>query len=263
MPPPNELEALITPDETSIINNPLLSGTPFIVNTRYSTLICLECKKSIDPDQARAHATKNHKECRLPADFDILLNRAHPWLVKEKIHPKCIVAPIFGLAIRLNKFHVCDRCLQGYSTVPSFDNHACAEDVSTKPGSTLHHVQTFFLGPRCSFFPVTIPQENRAPLKLSHYEAFKKQQETVKLPESEMVETEDYRQLHRFLRKEGWIDHLKKLPSQEISSLVASPAEEENVGVLSGDVLSLMTRIQFMITATGFQARRLIGHRPS
>ena len=69
--PPNELEALITPDETSIINSPLLSGTPFIVNTRYSTLICLECKKSIDPDKARAHATKNHKECRLPADFNI------------------------------------------------------------------------------------------------------------------------------------------------------------------------------------------------
>jgi hypothetical protein len=83
------------------------------------------------------------------------------------------------------------------------------------------------------------------------------------MPDPKDSETEDYRQLQQFLRKEGWISHIKDYTSTEVCDLVASPTADENMDSIRKHVLSLMVHLQNMIDTAGFHVRRLIGRRPS
>jgi hypothetical protein len=81
----NRYECLILQDEDSVVDDPLLKKTPYIVNVRYSTLICIECKHSVDPDQASSHARRLHSYCKIAPGFATEIKRKYSGLKAEKI----------------------------------------------------------------------------------------------------------------------------------------------------------------------------------
>ena len=243
----NSLEALVAPTHACIVQDPVLSGTPYVVNMEYSALICLECRRAVDPDTALNHVRSEHLQCRpISRDFDARLTEAYPGLVKEVIRPGGIVSPVFGLAIPFEKFFICRRCLQGYSTRESFRKHNCHGDTSCKPDFFLSYVQTFFHGTRCSYFPIVDPSGHPPSMHQSDYQAFKEQQKEAPMPDPKDSETEDYRQLQQFLRKEGWISHVKDFTSTEVCDLAAPPTTDKNMDSIRKHVLSLMVHLGYL-----------------
>jgi hypothetical protein len=141
--------------------------------------------------------------------------------------------------------------------------HTNAREVLVAGESFSSHVQTFFHGNRCCYFPITIPRKRSISLDQSDYQVFVEQQKAQPTPEPEVHDSEDHRQLQQFLCREGWTAHLKGMSSAETSDLVAAPQADERMETIPALVLSLMTRLQSMLMAGGFQVRRLVGKRPS
>lgn len=262
---PNEYEVLIRPDSHSVVDNPLLLRTPYIVNTQYMVLICTHCKHAVCPNSASTHANQFHPHCKVPGTFVRELAKEFPDLVAEKIHPGDVIRAIFGLAVPMEQHIVCARCLRGYSSVQSWRHHVCEKpdlDLKGKPPNFLSLVQTFFREPKLCYFPIETPTHGTNGGVSNDFDLFKSQFQPVEVVEDEIVEPADYRELDQFLSKEGWISHVAGCLRSELSALTSLPQQDEVLAPVMHETFLLMSRIQSIVGTAGFHVRRLLGRRP-
>lgn len=264
--PSNKHELLIFPDEHSVINDPLLRCTPYIINTNYKVLICTDCKHCVNPNRASEHLRKHHSHCKVGAKFTAEVVAKYPGLINETIQPQDIIQPIFGLAISKKEYMVCARCRRGYVDLPCWRHHACANPDIDLQGTQEHfpsHVQTFFLGPNICYFPVSIPVTTSDNDHRDDFDLFQSAFHDFGVSEDEVGDSEDYRVLNQFLLKEGWLKHVAGYPISELFLLTTPPQENEMLRPIAKDVIALMSDIQTAIGSAGYHVRRLLGKRPS
>ena len=258
----NKYESLIAADKHSVMDDPFLLRTPYIVNTMYAVLICVVCKYSIAPEKALKHARQRHAYCKVSESFVTELKNRYPELKSEKIHPGCIARPVFGLAVSGEPYEVCSRCLHGYSNRGSLRRHVCEnpeKDLQGGQPSFSSLVQTFFREPKICYFPIESPVKKEA----DDFTLFRSQFSTVEEIKDEITNPTEYRELDQFLFKEGWISHVVGHSASELSTLTCLPGQDEVFGPIRHELFLLMSRIQSIIGTAGFHIRRLLGRRPS
>jgi hypothetical protein len=146
----------------------------------------------------------------------------------------------------------------------SWKNHLCKEaksDLDGKPPYFRSFVQTFFLGNKTCYFPIHTPISS-APLS-NDFALFKKQFPDSEGAVEEVVNLENYRQLHQFLDKEGWVAHVAGFNILELQSLVTLPKTDDPLGEIAPNLCTLLSNIQAIIAGSMFHVRRLLGRRPS
>ena len=262
----NEYEVRISPDEHSIIEDPLLRCTPYIVNRKYMTLICTDCGYCINPEKASHHLRKHHGHCKVGVDFQVQLSTKFPGLVVEVTHALQVVDPVFRLAISVDMYTICTRCGRGYVNLATWRHHACSrKDVNLegRPEHFLSLVQTFFRGPNVCYFPVKLPASVSDEAPGDDFDLFKSAFRDLPVFEDVVDEPEDYREVNQFLAKEGWINHVSGHSRSELLPLTAPPSEDEIFKPIARDIIAVMFNIQAAIGKAGYHARRLLGKRPS
>jgi hypothetical protein len=260
----NELERLISVDEFSVIDDPLLRRTPYIVNTQYNALLCIDCKHAVSPKSAASHIRKEHSYCNIPRDFGTRLLSSYPSLAATSIHPGHTCNPVFGLAIPLEKFVVCSRCQRGYADVASWRKHICKGDQSDPIGPHPHflsHVQTFFLGNKLCYFPILTPGPSTT--ISNDFTLFQSQFSDVDVAIDGVVECTSYRQMHQFLEREGWVLHLAGCTISKLVALVSLPSSKDPLGFIAPNLRTLLSNVQAIVASSIFHVRRLLGRRPS
>ena len=263
----NEYGMCISPDEHSIIEDPLLRCTPYIVNRKYMTLICTDCGHCINPEKASQHLRKHHGHCKVGVDFLAQLNTKFTGLVVEEICPLQVIDPVFGLAIPIDMYTICTRCGRGYANLATWCHHACSKKDVNLEGRPDHFpslVQTFFRGPNICYFPVKLPVSVLDKAPGDNFNLFKSAFWDLPVFEDVIDEPEDYRELNQFLAKEGWINHVSGHSRSELLPLTAPLSEEEVLKpVIARDIIAVMLKIQSAIGKAGYYARRLLGKCPS
>jgi hypothetical protein len=262
----NEHESRVFPDEHSILDDPLLICTPYIVNTKYMVLICTECRRCTVPARASRHLGQNHSDCKVGIGFCDQLNAKFPNLVAEVVHPSGIIEPVFGLAIPNENYTICARCNRGYVNVASWRHHNCRNAGADLSGRSDHFsslVQTFFHGNKVCFVPVHLPSSAPEQVHRDDFELFKSNLKELMVSDHDVDEPKDYRELNQFLMKEGWIKHVSGYRPSELSCLTAPPKEDEILNSLARHVVALMSNIQVAIGMAGYYVRRLLGKRPT
>jgi hypothetical protein len=121
---PNKWEQMVGVDEFSVIDDPLLRKTTYIVNTEHQALICMDCKHAVSIKSAVHHSRQRHSTRDLPKDLDKEILSKYPLLTSDSIKPDTTCSPVFGLAIHLNDFVVCTLCQRGYADVSSLRSHS-------------------------------------------------------------------------------------------------------------------------------------------
>jgi hypothetical protein len=257
----NKHELLIVPDEHSVIDDPLLRCTPYIINTEYLVLICTDCRHCVNPARSAEHIRKHHSHCKIGAHFATQVISKYPGLVNEEIRPPEVIEPVFGLAIPDEEYTICARCLRGYRNIPSWRHHHCeGSDVELEGRSEYFssHVQSFFKGQKVCYFRVKLPELGDK--AHNDFDLFRSGFRDVVPSEDGVHESDDYRELNQFLLKEGWIKHLSGF--SDLSLLVALP-KEGNFQRIGKEVIALLSNMQGAIGSAGYHLRRLIGRRPS
>lgn len=259
-----------------------LRSTPYVVNTKYRALICIQCLHAVEPQSAVSHISKHHPQCVLLPNAIQEVRNAVSELKSSSIHPGEAIPAVYGLEIH-HGYIVCACCLHGYKNERTLRSHVCvgAPNPTTLSSGSLHpsssclsgppvkffnsSVQTFFIGKYCVYFPVTIPEPGetgREPTS-SHYDLWMQRNKPISDGSQQPSLTEDHRQLQMFLRKQGWLDHVHGLKAEELSALVQAPGPDDNLPHLEHLVYQLMDRLQSAIGSSGFLLQRLIGKRPS
>lgn len=262
----NKHESQVVPDEHTIVDDALLKCTPYIVNIKYMVLICTDCRYCIIPGRALDHLRKEHRHCKVDTTFSEQLDQRFPRLVTESIHPPETIEAVFGLAIPDEKYTVCSRCCRGYVDVASWKHHLCRNADADLAGRHAHfqsHVQTFFRGPRICYFPVELPVSVSDGTNGDDFSLFKTDFQELAVSDSELHESEDYRELTQFLLKEGWINHVVGCSPSELLLLTCLPKEGEVLKSAGSEVAALMSSIQAGIGTAGYHVRRLLGRRPA
>jgi hypothetical protein len=264
----NAYESLLFPNEDSIIDDPLLRCTPYIVNAKYNVLICTDCRHCVKPDRASVHLHEHHAQCKVGTGFANQLLSKYPHLVVERLHPQGLVEPVFGLAIPAEKYTVCARCRRGYRNAASWRSHECrnANAIVEGPDCFSSLVQSFFCGREVCYFPVEFPSSAAGESKVADddFEVFKANFQELPIAADEVGQTQDYREINQFLLKEGWIAHVSGYLRLELSSLTCAPGGHEALQNIHREVIGVMTNIQEAIgIAGGYHVRRLLGRRPT
>jgi hypothetical protein len=261
----NKYELAVVPDEHSVVDDPLLRCTPYIVNVTHKGLICTACGHGINPRRASDHLREFHSQCKVGTAFETELDIKYPELVAEMVHPPEVIEPIFGLAIPIEEYTVCVRCRRGYVNLASWRSHVCEKaDVNVDGiGHFSSLVQSFFRGRRVCYFPVKLPVSALGEVAGDDFDLFKSTFHGFGVSEDEVIEPEDYRELDRFLLKEGWIKHVSGSSRSELSLLVAPPGADDMLKNIEHEVIALMTNIQSTIGMAGYHVRRLLGTRPA
>ena len=263
---PNKYELLIFPDEHSIVDDPLLRCTPYIINAKYNVLICTDCQHCINPNRASEHLRKRHSHCKVGTRFSTEVTTKFPGLLNETIHPHHVITPVFGLAISKDKYTVCARCGRGYANLSTWSHHVCAKPNAEVEGGQEHftsHVQTFFLGQNICYFPISLPVTASDDGHRDDFDLFRSAFRDISISEDEVGEPEDYRVLNQFLLKEGWLAHVSGYSISELHLLTTPPQENEILQPIAKEVFGLMSDIQASIGSAGYHVRRLLGKRPS
>ena len=112
--PSNKHEPRIVPYKRSVIVDPLLRCTPYIVNTYYLVLICMDCRHCVNPACLSEHIHKHHPHCKTDTHFATQVISKFPELINEEIHPPEVVELVFSLAIPDEKYTVCTHYCHGY-----------------------------------------------------------------------------------------------------------------------------------------------------
>ena len=263
---PNVYERLILPDQHSVTKDAILTRTPYVINTKYMALICIECKHAVAPEKASGHARKHHPCCKISESFATEVKSKYPGLTADAIHPGTVVQPIFGLAVPEKPYEICTRCLRGYLNQASLRSHACSNavmDLKGKPKSFSSLVQTFFREPRVCYFPIEILKPGAGNNDLDDFAIFESQRPHLDSIADEVAKPEEYRELDQFLCKEGWISHVEGYSRSEMSTLTRLPERDDVLAPIGREVFALMSNIQAAIGTAGFHVRRLLGRRPS
>lgn len=264
---PNLLESLIIPGPDSLIDDPFLKGTTFIVNTQHHVLICLECRCAVNPKTAAAH-TRRHPGVSVPGNFNTCLAQRFPGLLNETIRPQVdgLTDAIFGLEIPQDTYFICDFCKSGYSTESSFRNHKCSKAIAGQPHDSYYRsvVQTFFRGPNLSYFPIHPPSFPSAQRKddWTLYQEMTADAPTPSEDHSRVSYLENYLALDQFLQKEGWHSHVAGIPFKDIDVLTSQPVPV-NLDPIASAVYAILSKAQVTVQSSGHLARRLLGLRPS
>ena len=262
----NKYELSIIPDEDSIIDDPHLKNTPYIVNIKHMVLICTDCRHCINPDSMATHLRRLHPHCKVGADFVTKIIAKFPELVNETVHPPEATGPVFGLGIPAEEYTVCARCRRGYLNISTWRHHVCGKPGVDLEGRAEHFtsfVQTFFRGRNICYFPIKLPVSMSDEALQDDFDLFKSGFQDIRVSEDDLGESEDYRELNQFLLKEGWIKHVSGHSQAELSTLTAPPKEDEPLEPIFREVVALMSNIQDAIKAAGYHVRRLLGRRPS
>jgi hypothetical protein len=261
----NKYELSIFPDEHSIVDDPLLRCTPYIINSKHMVLICTDCRHCVNPDRMTEHLRKHHSHCKVGTDFTMQVTAKFRGLVNEAIHPPEVIEPVFGLAIPIEKYTVCARCRRGYLNISTWRRHACGKtdvDLGGCPEHFPSFVQSFFRGPNICYFPIKPPASLSDEACGDDFDLFNSGFQELTTSEDDVSEPEDYRELNQFLLKEGWIRHLSGCSRSELSLLIAPPREDEVLQPVAHEVIALMSNIQAAIGMAGYHVRRLLGRRP-
>jgi hypothetical protein len=262
--PLNKWELSVRPGDSSILNEPLLRKTPYIINTCHNALICVECKHAVSVKAATSHARKVHSCRYIPREFEEQIVSKYSSLVSHSIQPDQICDPVFGLAIPLDPYVICSRCTRGYFDLKSLTAHQCQDahvPLNGRPPHFSSLVQTFFRGRELCYFPIHSPQS--APPASNDFTLFKKQFQGNETTCNEFVESINYRQMNQFLHKEGWMAHVEGCAITKLVELVSLPSADNPTSHVAPNLRILLSNIQDIISQRVFHVRKLLGRRPS
>jgi hypothetical protein len=237
-----------------------------VINTTHKILICVECRRCIDPKSCRQHIMKHHREIKPPIDLDSQLRTGNPNVFPDlqypPVHPEAPVDPIFGLEPPTPKYQLCTGCkgaFKGQESDPpsqSFANHRCN---TPHPTYTLTSVQRFGVGTIYKWFPVHSNTETqlRDGMWASYRELMNRRQDLCKEPSF----TENYRILHQFLQKERWLDHVHGKDTTKLIDLITLSPHDPLIPYLSRHIHAFLAHKQSRLR--GHYLRRLLSTRPS
>jgi hypothetical protein len=260
----NKWERLVDMDRFTILDDPFLRKTPYVINSYHNALICADCKHAVSPKSSAPHLRSAHRSRNIPRGLDKYLAETYPLLKSGPIHPDDTCDPIFGLAIPLNEFLICTRCRRGYTDTLSWRSHSCKAphvELNGRPAYFSSLVQTFFLGTRLCYFPVNTPSSRIR--TQDDFTLFKAQFPDIDASVQQVTESNNYREIHQFLEKEGWIEHTANCTASKLAALVSLPCSRDPLSKIAPNLCNLLTNVQDIISKGVFHVRRLLGRRPS
>lgn len=229
------------------------------------TLICVQCKKSIDHNSIRFHMRKHGKiDSSTLSSLEISLE-PYP-LIYPPVYPGEAIDSIAYLHDPLPGYLICQTCFQGFqkpsTTTPSksMSEHACF----TRPESCTWiegYTQTFLAGPSARRFQVKSSKPDLVQHSSNAYTEYKAQMDAREPTAMIAAKEDNYRLFNHFLQSEGWLEHVDNLDETEIKSLVTLPTMELKTVNLAKHCYDFL--LYWQETLTDYHAQRLIGSRPT
>lgn len=233
----------------------------------------MECNSCIDHEDPRGHLIKHADSAyMLPGNlnetFARMLETTHPTLKYPPIPPQEPVPCIYGLAPPKPDYQICTHCHRGFKGArsdnthpsPSFINHNCfgGEPNPSERSFFLSAVQTFTSQRKETNFPVITFTPTPPPATIwSSYET----RMNSRPPPTELLSVpENYRVLHQFIHKEGWLAHVEGKQPHVLSPLVTIKRDDAQLPGLASHIYAYLEHYQLRLRS--YHARRLISIRP-
>ncbi|EKM74174.1 hypothetical protein AGABI1DRAFT_133549 [Agaricus bisporus var. burnettii JB137-S8] len=237
----------------------LLREHDLVINTTHRILICIPCKGIINPFDIRGHLQHHHKAFKsrltLQQEFDEEVLDEYFDLTDNPPHPALAVDPIYGLADPIPGHIQCGTCHHCYASRKTFNLHQCPKP---DPLPTPTHVQQFrnFSGsPWFAVIPRAVPHPQQTPWQLYQNTASHDD------PNEGSANHENYRILHQFFHKEGWIEKLQRRQHERLMPLVSCSTSDPTYGTLHKHIVTFLAEAQQ--SSQAYYLRRLISSRPA
>jgi hypothetical protein len=247
-----------------------------VINALYHLLICMECQECINPDDPRSHFVHKHKDRKLPKDFNEtilpILHREDPSLTYTPPCPTEPVDPIFGLQRPKPNYQICGNCHRGFHGCdagdnqrrsPSFIAHKCVQKEPNPPHRTFYvsDVQRFGSHPSHAWFPVKTVVSGPLASPPNAWTLYQTRMSSRPEPEARMALPDNYRVLHQFLFKEGWIEHVQNKEIAPLVALTELKPDDPTLPWLNRHIQAHLAFYQSRLR--GNYPKRLISTRPS
>ena len=229
------------------------------------TLICVECKKSIDHKNIRFHKRQHGKIDSIT--LSNLEDSLVPYpLIYPPVYPTEPIDPIAYLPEPLPGYMICQTCFQGFQKPPngvlsrSMSEHECFNH----PGSCIWvegYTQSFLAGPSARRFQVKSPKPALVQHSPNAYTEYKAQMEARNPTAMATSKENNYRLFNHFLESEGWLEHIGDLGETEIKSLITLPSTELKTVNLAKHCYEFL--LCWQETLTDYHAQHLVGSRPT
>jgi hypothetical protein len=238
----------------------------------------MECNCCVNHEDPRGHIM-GHKNrisnppSNLNATFSEMLALAHPTLRYPPTPPQHPVHPIYGLAPPADGYQICSQCHRGFKghdedssrVGPSwpFTKHVCFSDRPNPPDRTftLGAIQVFGPQRQETRFAVTSPVLAPPPPASATWALYRERMQARPAPTEKMSMPENYRVLHQFIQKEGWLQHVDGKKPHELTALVTIGQNDTLFPRLASHVRAHLECYQPRLKS--YHARRLISTRPS
>ncbi|KAJ3555709.1 hypothetical protein NP233_g12145 [Leucocoprinus birnbaumii] len=246
------------------LQTPLLEAYGLVVKTRHKVLICIECKSVIDPADIRQHFFNQHPLFRTPRDlqttFNAEANERFPNLYSQPPFPQETLDIIPELGEPVENYHKCQTCHHCYKNTRNFNKHPCEAE---NPSYTLCLAQRWIQNNNSPWFSVQHPSERpRSPTTSTPWTLYEQQQrESDSKQSSSAAQTDDFRILHQFLRKERWTQLTEGYTHEQLMPLVEYSTLDETYGTLARHIHSFFHASQTMLDT--YYLRRIISTRPA
>ncbi|KAF5347917.1 hypothetical protein D9756_010117 [Leucocoprinus leucothites] len=254
-------------DETSdellqSIQTPLLNTYGLAVNTKHRILVCLKCRSVIDPTNIRQHFLNQHKEFATPLDLQDLIaaesEEQYPSLTDAPPRPTEPVNPIEELGPPVMDYLLCTSCRRCYKSKESFGKHTCSSD---SPQYTISPAQRWVQNNSSPWFPVK-PLPAKRSTQTTPWVIFKEQHRNeTSRTEKPAAQSDDFRVLHQFLKKERWLDYIEGHRHEDLMPLVKYSTLDVTYGTLCNHIHSFFSTTQSSIDS--YYLRRIISVRPA
>ncbi|KAJ7082561.1 hypothetical protein C8R44DRAFT_894729 [Mycena epipterygia] len=262
---------LLSPEPTTVIRHPKfqLSSYDLVINTIYKILICLSCRRCIEPHTAETHVGLHISDVVVPEGMAEELMKEFDLLSVEDIPiPKNMPAPIFGLQIIEERCYFCTRCKHGFTNRNSLRSHQNTKGRCHRPDGEenahfIGHGQRFTDGAFNSIFPVDptkLPLRSDAdPTPLDIYQsapvpAFDYRNIPFAIPTREL-------DLNSFAYREGWKAHVAGWTPAQIAESCRGSTPADDLDTLKDNVVSYIKTVQPEIAkCEGFGLQKLMAN---
>lgn len=253
----------------------MLSSHAFIINTRHNILICMECHCCVNHKDPRGHIMGHSDKISTPPkdlneSFAQMLASTHLTLQYPPAPPQYPVPQIYGLAAPMPGYLICSHCHRGFKghdpgddstgPSPSFVGHPCfpGQDNPPERSFTISAVQVFGRQRKETRFPViTSSPTPPPPTAWTSYQARMRARPS---PSETMSMPDNYRILHQFIQKEGWLAHVEGKKPEDLTALVTIKKNDPQLPNLVSHIRAHLDHYQSRLTS--YNARRLISTRP-
>ncbi|KAF5345077.1 hypothetical protein D9756_011154 [Leucocoprinus leucothites] len=244
------------------LQTPLLSKYGLIVKPHYKVLLCVDCKSAVNPSNIRQHFTNQHPHFSTPPDLhDQIIaesEQQYPDLTYRPGTPPRPVEMIDELGPPMDSLLMCKGCHHCYSSKEVFRKHPCN---TNNPMFTPTLAQRWVPNSSHPWFAVKQPVPKK-PTQLTPWMMYQRQRQHENLGvNSSAAQTDDFRILHQFLRKERWLEIVDGRRHEDLIPLVEYSTLDPTYGTLSKHIHAFFYATQNSIDT--YYLRRVISIRPA